>query len=96
MEDLAFLVMALISLLLISGPIAIALTSEPLQQFTSDKTLLRIARRIVASTFGLVGVVIAIQFLYQTLPLLPKLFAITALVGNIYALRREIKFSQQG
>jgi len=96
MEDLAFLVMALISLLLISGPIAIALTSEPLQQFTRDKTLLRIARRIVASTFGLVGVVIAIQFLYQTLPLLPKLFAITALVGNIYALRREIKFSQQG
>jgi hypothetical protein len=96
MEDLAFLVMALISLLLISGPIAIALTSEPLQQFTRDKTMLRIARRIVASTFGLVGVVIAIQFLYQTLPLLPKLFAITALVGNIYALRREIKFSQQG
>lgn len=93
MEDLAFAVMIILSLLLISGPITIALTSEKAQRYTTSRRALRIIRRLVAAVFGLIGIFIAIQFLYETLPLLPKLFAISAIIGNGYSLRREIKFS---
>lgn len=93
MEDLAFAVMIILSLLLISGPITILLTSDVAQHYTSNRRVLRIIRRLVAAVFGLIGIFIAIQFLYETLPLLPKLFAISAIIGNGYSLRREIKFS---
>ena len=95
MEDLAFLVLIIMSILLISGPINIALTSRRVQRFTSTRKVLHFLRRIIAGVIGLVGVFIAIQFLIESLPLLPKFFALSALVGNGFALWREIKFVQQ-
>jgi hypothetical protein len=43
---------------------------------------------------GVVGIFIAINFMYETTPLGPKLFSLIAIGGNIYALNREIKFSK--
>jgi hypothetical protein len=91
-EDLAFVVMIVMSVLLLSGPITIGLTSERAQLFTSDRLVLKILRRVTALTIGIIGIFIAIQFLFEGLPALTKFFAVIALLGNIYAFRREMKF----
>ncbi len=92
MEDLAFVVMIVMSVLLLSGPITIGLTSERAQLFTADRLVLKILRRVSALTIGIIGIFIAIQFLFEGLPALTKFFAVIALLGNIYAFRREMKF----
>jgi hypothetical protein len=43
---------------------------------------------------GVVGIFIAINFMYETTPLGPKLFSLIAIGGNIYALNREIAFAK--
>jgi hypothetical protein len=91
-EDLAFVVMIVMSVLLLSGPITIGLTSERAQLFTADRLALKILRRVAALTIGIIGIFIAIQFLFEGLPALTKFFAVIALLGNIYAFRREMKF----
>ncbi len=80
------------SVLLLSGPITIGLTSERAQLFTADRLVLKILRRVSALTIGIIGIFIAIQFLFEGLPALTKFFAVIALLGNIYAFRREMKF----
>ncbi len=80
------------SVLLLSGPITIGLTSERAQLFTADRLVLKILRRVTALTIGIIGIFIAIQFLFEGLPALTKFFAVIALLGNIYAFRREMKF----
>lgn len=92
MEDLAFIVMIVMSILLVSGPITIGLTSPKAQLYTADRRVLKILRRITALTFGVIGIFIAIQFLFEGLPIMTKFFALLALIGNSYAFRREIKF----
>jgi hypothetical protein len=91
-EDLAFVVMIVMTILLLSGPITIGLTSERAQQFTADRLALKILRRVIALTVGIIGIFIAIQFLFEGLPAMTKFFAFIALIGNIYAFRREMKF----
>jgi hypothetical protein len=79
---------------MLSGPIAIALTSSLAQQYTEDRPVLRALRRIIAMVFATMGTFIAIQLLYETTPLAPKLMAIAAIAGAIYALRREVKYAK--
>jgi hypothetical protein len=43
---------------------------------------------------GVIGVFIAITFMYETTPLAPKLYSLIAIGGNIYALKREIDYSK--
>ncbi len=92
MEDLALIVTIIMSVLLLSGPINIGLTSQRAQLFTEDRRVLKILRRVIALTIGIIGIFIAIQFLFESLPLMTKSFALLALIGNIYAFRREIKY----
>jgi len=94
MEDLAFVVVIVMSVLLLSGPITIGLTSERAQLYTADRLALKILRRVIALTIGIIGIFIAIQFLFEGLPAMTKFFALIALIGNIYAFRREIKYAQ--
>jgi hypothetical protein len=94
MEDLAFVVVIVMSVLLLSGPITIGLTSERAQLYTADRLALKILRRVTALTIGIIGIFIAIQFLFEGLPAMTKFFALIALIGNIYAFRREIKYAQ--
>ena len=63
MEDLALIVTIIMSVLLLSGPITIGLTSERAQIFTEERRVLKILRRVIALTIGIIGIFIAIQFL---------------------------------
>ncbi len=93
MESLAYLVVILLSLLMLSGPIAIGLTSTRAQKSTEGKPLLTIVRRASAFGFATIGTFIAIQLMYETTTLFIKIMAILSISGAVYALRREIKYS---
>jgi hypothetical protein len=94
MESLAYLIVAMFSILMLSGPINIGLTSRRVQIFAASRKGLTASRRVLMLAIAIVGIFIAINFLYETTPLGPKLFSLIAIAGNIYALRREIAFSK--
>ncbi len=94
MESLAALIVVMFSLLMLSGPINIGLSSLRTQLFCKKYRGLTVLRRILMLAIGIIGIFIAINFMYETTPLGPKLFSIIAIAGNIYALKREIKFSK--
>ena len=94
MESLVFLVMVMFSILMLSGPINIGLTSRWMQDFCATRRGFTAARRFLFLAIDVVGVVIAIKFMYETTPLGPKLFALIAMGGNFYALKREINFAK--
>lgn len=79
---------------MLSGPINIGLTSRKIQEAASRRRGLTALRRVFILGIGIIGVFIAINFMYETTPLGPKLFALIALGGNIYALKREVDFSK--
>jgi hypothetical protein len=94
MESLAMLIVIMFSILLLSGPINIGLTSRRVQEFASKRRGLTALRRVLILGIGVIGVFIAITFMYETTPLAPKLYALIAIGGNIYALKREIDYSK--
>lgn len=94
MESLAMLIVIMFSILLLSGPINIGLTSRRVQEFASKRRGLTAIRRVLILGIGVIGVFIAITFMYETTPLAPKLYALIAIGGNIYALKREIDYSK--
>jgi hypothetical protein len=94
MESLATLILVMFIILLLSGPINIGLTSVRIQELTSRRKGFTAARRLLMLAIGIVGIFIAINFMYETTPLGPKLFSLIAIGGNIYALKREIDFSK--
>lgn len=94
MESLATLILVMFIILLLSGPINIGLTSPRIQELATRRRGLTAARRLLMLAIGIVGIFIAINFMYETTPLGPKLFSLIAIGGNIYALRREIAFSK--
>ena len=52
------------------------------------------ARRLLFLAIAVIGIFIAITFMYETTPLGPKLFSLIAIGGNFYALKREINFAK--
>lgn len=94
MESLAFLVLVMFSILMLSGPINIGLTSRRVQDFCAKRRGFTAARRLLFLAIAVVGVFIAITFMYETTPLGPKIFSLLAMGGNFYALKREIKFAK--
>jgi len=94
MESLATLILVMFILLLLSGPINIGLTNRRIQELCRKRRGLTALRRLLMLGLGVVGIFIAINFMYETTPLGPKLFSLIAIGGNIYALKREIDFSK--
>lgn len=79
---------------MLSGPINIGLTSRRVQEFCTKRRGLTALRRVIFLGVAVIGIFIAISFMYETTPLGPKLFALIAIGGNTYALKREIDFSK--
>jgi hypothetical protein len=88
------LIVIMFSILLLSGPINIGLTNRRVQEFASKRRGLTAIRRVLILGIGVIGVFIAITFMYETTPLAPKLYALIAIGGNVYALKREIDYSK--
>jgi hypothetical protein len=89
MESLALLIMALVAIVLFTGPVSLLLTSQLFWNFTLKNSAVWMIRRVFLAVISFVGMSVQIIFVLNQLPLATKLFAILGLGLNIIALKKE-------
>jgi hypothetical protein len=86
MESLALLVTIIFVVLILSGPLAIALTFVK-----TTKRWANILKRIFICQFSAIGIGLGVMLLLQGIPVGTKLLALSAIAVSAYALKREFK-----
>ena len=86
MESLALLVTIIFIVLILSGPLAIALTFVK-----TTKRWANILKRIFICQFSAIGIGLGVMLLLQGIPVGTKLLALSAIAVSAYALKREFK-----
>lgn len=89
MESLAFLVVAILLIVALSGPLVILLTSRPLRNRTHGKRGWTFARRAFATFIGIIGGFISLQLIWSDSALPPKLLALLTFSELFYAFKAE-------
>ena len=89
MKSLAMLVLILMSIVVLSGPLGFLLTSKTLWNYTESRRILWIIRRIFVSILSPAGIAVAAIFVFNQIPIGPKLLAMGGIALNIFALKRE-------
>ena len=86
MESLALLVSIIFVVLILSGPIAFALTF-----IKSTKRWANFLKRILICQFSAIGIGLGVMLLLQGIAIGAKLMAIFAIAASAFALKREFK-----
>lgn len=89
MESLAMLVLILMSTVFLSGPLGIILTTKTVWNYSQEKKILWIIRRIFVSLLSSAGIAISAIFVFTKIPIGPKLVAIGGIALNTFAFKRE-------
>ena len=89
MQSLAVLVLILLSTVLLSGPLGIILTSKAVWNYSQEKKILWIIRRVLVVLIALVGAFISFMLVFSQIPLGPRLFIAAGFALNIFVLKRE-------
>ena len=89
MESLALVVVALMALVLFTGPISLLLTSRLFWDFTRRNKAVWILRRLLVATISPIGMSVELMFIFNQIPIGPKVFALGGFVINTIALKRE-------
>ena len=89
MESLAMLVLILMSIVVFSGPIGFLLTSKIVWNYTKSIKTLWIIRRVFVSIISPAGIAVAAIFVFNQIPIGPKLLALGGIAINVFALKRE-------
>lgn len=89
MESLALLIAALMLLVIFTGPISLLLSSKFFSNFTRQNKYVWLIRRVFLVIVSLIGMSVEIIFIFNPLPLTPKLMAIIGFALNVIALKRE-------
>ncbi|CAB4811568.1 MAG: hypothetical protein F2855_02675 [Actinobacteria bacterium] len=89
MESLALVVVALMALVLFTGPISLLLTSKLFWDFTRRNKPVWVLRRFIVATVSPLGMSVQIMFIFNQIPPGPKAFALGGFVINVIALKRE-------
>jgi hypothetical protein len=89
MESLAMLVLILMSIVVFSGPIGFLLTSKIVWNYTKSIKTLWIIRRVFVSIISPAGIAVAAIFVFNQIPIGPKLLAMGGIAINVFALKRE-------
>jgi hypothetical protein len=89
MYSLAVLVMILMSIVIFSGPLGLLLTSRVIWEYANDRKVLWIIRRILVTILSAAGIAISSIFVFNQIPIGPKLLAMGGIALNVFALKRE-------
>jgi Na+/alanine symporter len=89
MKSLAILVVVLLLIVMLSGPLAIILTSRKVRAKTHGRAFPTLVRRLLALAIGFIGGFISLQLIWSDAALPPKLLAIVTLSELVYAFRVE-------
>ena len=83
------LVLILMSIVVFSGPIGFLLTSKIVWNYTKSIKTLWIIRRVFVSIISPAGIAVAAIFVFNQIPIGPKLLALGGIAINVFALKRE-------
>lgn len=89
MESLALLVTILMSIVVFTGPLGFLLTSKVVWNYTKSRQALWIIRRIFVSILSPAGIAVAAIFVFNEIPIGPKLLAMVGIALNVFVLKRE-------
>ena len=92
MESLVIFVVILLAIIIITAPLAFLLTTKKVQEFTSTRKGLTLARQIMGGAIATIGIVFAVITGLGVSGFGIRLFFITIIALNIYSIIREIKY----
>ena len=94
MESLALLVVMILSVILLSGPLGILLTLNPIWKATLRIPVLWYARRALISLLAIVGIVMGFPVLFSGVPLMASLMVIGGIILNLVAITLEYQIGR--
>lgn len=83
------LVLILMSIVVFTGPMGYLLTSRTIWNYSKRTNALWIFRRAVVSILSPAGIAISAIFVFNQIPIGPKLMAMGGIALNVLALKRE-------
>ena len=89
MYSLAVLIVILMGIAFLSGPLGLALTSKLVWNFSKRSKVIWVIRRLIVAMVAPAGITISLMFIFNQVPLVPKLLAVAGFALNMTALKRE-------
>ena len=94
MESLAILVLILLTVIIITAPLAFVLTTRKIQLFTSTRKGLNLSRQILGGIIATAGIFFSVIVGVNVSGLGIRLFFIGVIALNVFSIVREIDFIQ--
>lgn len=94
MESLALLVALILAVVILSGPLGILLTINPIWNATLKIPALWYARRVLITLFAAIGMIFGFQVLSGGVPLIAALMVISGIALNLVAIKFEYQIGK--
>ena len=94
MESLALLVALILAVVMVSGPLGILLTINPIWNATLKIPALWYTRRIVMSLLAAVAFIFGFQVLRSGIPFMASLMVISGMALNLVAIKLEYQIGK--
>ncbi len=94
MESLALVVALILAMVMLSGPLGILLTINPIWNATLRIPALWYARRILISILAAAGIVFGFQVLLGGIPFMASLMVMSGMAFNLVAIKLEYQIGK--
>jgi hypothetical protein len=94
MESLALLVVVILTVIMLSGPLGILLTINPIWNSALKVPALWYTRRVLISVLAVVGIVAGFQVLFSGIPFLASLMVMSGMSFNVIAIKLEYQLGK--
>jgi hypothetical protein len=94
MESLALLVLIIFAVIMLSGPLGILLTINPIWNAALKVPAVWYARRVIISVLAAVGMLFGFQVLFSGVPLMASLMIIIGMFLNAVAIKLEYQIGK--
>ena len=94
MESLAAIVALILAVVMLSGPIGILLTINPIWKATLKFPALWYARRVLITFLAVVGIIFGFQVLFSGVPFMASLMVMSGMAFNMIAIKFEYQIGK--
>lgn len=94
MESLVLLVLIIFAVIMLSGPLGIILTMNPIWNAALKVPALWYARRVLISLLAVIGMIFGFQVLFSGVPLMASLMVIIGMSLNAIAIKLEYQIGK--
>lgn len=94
MESLAFLVVIILAVIMLTGPLGILLTINPIWNASLKVPAVWYARRVVISVLAAVGIIAGFQVMFSGIPFIASLMVMSGMSFNVIAIKLEYQIGK--